>query len=203
VDTNFFFRGLIIGFVIAVPVGPVAVLCIHRTLTEGKISGLISGLGAATADAVYGSIAALGLTFISNFLIEQQLWFRIIGAVFLCGLGIRTIFSKVAKEPGAVNNQSLAANYGSAFVLTLMNPMTFLAFAAVFTSLGITGSHHGFAGLLIAGVFTGSCIWWILLSSITGLFRQKISHNNLNWLNRISGIIITTFGLLLLCNLKI
>ncbi len=111
-DTNFFFRGRIIGFVIAAPVGPIGVLCIHRTLTEGKIHGLISGLGAATADAVYGSIAALGLTFISSFLIEQQLWFRIIGAIFLCGLGIRTIFSKAAKKPGAVNGQSFTANHG-------------------------------------------------------------------------------------------
>ena len=202
-DTNFFFRGLIIGFVIAAPVGPIGVLCIHRTLTEGKIHGLISGLGAATADAIYGSIAALGLTFISSFLIEQQLWFRIIGAVFLCGLGIRTIFSKAAKKPSAVNGQGLAANYGSTFFLTLMNPMTILAFAAVFAGLGITSSHHGFAGLLIAGVFTGSCIWWTLLSSAAGLFRQKISHDNLIWLNRISGTIIMFFGLLIILTLEI
>jgi threonine/homoserine/homoserine lactone efflux protein len=188
-DTNFFLRGLIIGFVIAAPVGPIGVLCIHRTLTEGKIHGLISGLGAATADAIYGSIAALGLTFISSFLIEQQLWFRSIGSVFLCGLGIRIIFSKAPKKPGAINGQGLAANY-------------ILAFAAIFAGLGITSSHHGFAGLLIAGVFTGSGIWWILVSSAAGLFRQKISPDNLIWLNRISGTIITTFGLLLLFNLK-
>ena len=201
-DTSFLLRGLIIGFMIAAPVGPIGVLCIHRTLTEGKIHGLISGLGAATADAIYGSIAALGLTFVSSFLIEQQLWFRIIGAVFLCGLGIRTIFSKAAKKPCAVNRLGLVANYGSTFILTLMNPMTILAFAAVFVGLGITSSHHGSAGLLIAGVFAGSGIWWILLSSAAGLFRQKISHDKLIWLNRISGTIITTFGLLLLFNLK-
>ena len=171
-------------------------------MTKGKIHGLISGLGAATADAVYGAIAAFGLTFISSFIIEQQLWFRIIGAVFLCGLGIKTVFFKVSQKPGAVNGQGLAADYGSTFFLTLMNPMTILAFAAIYVGLGITSSHHGFVGLLIAGVFTGSGIWWILLSSAAGLFHQKISHDNLLWLNRISGTIITTFGLLLLFNIK-
>jgi threonine/homoserine/homoserine lactone efflux protein len=201
-DTNFFLRGIIIGFVIAVPVGPVGVLCIHRTLTEGKIHGLISGLGAATADAFYGSVAALGLTFISSFLIEQRFWFRIIGAVVLCGLGIRTIFSKTTKKPSPVNSQSLAANYGSTFFLTLLNPLTLLAFAAIFTGLGVTRSNHGFAGLLIAGVFFGSCVWWILLSGVVAHFRQKINGDNLVWLNRISGLIITTFGLLLLISLK-
>ena len=89
-DTTFFLKGLVIGFLIAVPVGPIGVLCIHRTLAEGKIQGLISGLGAATADAIYGSIAAFGVTFVSNFLIEQQLWFSNIGTVFNCCLGVRT-----------------------------------------------------------------------------------------------------------------
>lgn len=197
-----FFRGLVIGLVIAAPVGPVGVLCIQRTLTEGRIQGLISGLGAATADAIYGSIAALGLTFVSSFLIEQQFWFRIIGAVFLCGLGIKTIFSKKEKKTGAVHSHGSVANFVSIFFLTLMNPMTILAFVAIFAILGITTSHNGFAGVLIAGVFTGSCLWWFLLSGVAGLFRHKISHDNLIRLNRISGIIITAFGLLLLITLS-
>jgi threonine/homoserine/homoserine lactone efflux protein len=201
-DTGFFFRGLILGFVIAAPVGPIGVLCVHRTLIKGKIHGLISGLGAATADAVYGFIAALGLTFISSFLIEQRLLLRVIGAVFLCGLGIRTFFSKTAKKPGVVEGQGLAYNYGSTFFLTLMNPMTILVFAAIFAGLGITNSHHGFAGLLIVGVFAGSGLWWILLTNVAGLFRHKINRDNLIWLNRISGTIITIFGLLLFLNLK-
>ena len=201
-DTGFFFRGLILGFVIAAPVGPVGILCVYRTLTKGKIHGLISGLGAATADAIYGAIAALGLTFISSFLIEQRLLLRVIGAVFLCVLGIKTFFSKTAKKPGVVNDQGLVYNYGSTFFLTLMNPMTILAFAAIFAGLGITNSHHGFTGLLIVGVFIGSGLWWILLTNVAGFFRQKINRDNLIWLNRISGAIITIFGLLLFMSLK-
>jgi len=202
-DMVFLFKGLIIGFLIAVPVGPVGVLCIHRTLTEGRIYGLISGLGAAAADAIYGAIAALGLTFVSSFLVEQQSWFRAVGAVFLCGIGVKTVLSKTTKKLRAVNSQSFAAYCGSAFFLTLMNPITILAFAAVFAGVGITGSRHGSASLLIAGVFAGSAIWWILLTGATDLFRRRISEDNLAWLNRISGVIITAFGLFLLVTLII
>ena len=194
-------RGLIIGLVIAAPVGPIGVLCIHRTLTAGRINGFVSGLGAATADAVYGSIAALGLTLVSSFLIEQQLWFRIVGGIFLCGLGIKTAVSKAAKKPHAVGSKRLAVAYGSTFLLTLMNPMTLLAFTAAFASFGITSSGYGSAGLLIAGVFTGSCIWWVFLSSAAGLFRHKLTYRNAVWINRISGIVMTTFGVLLLISL--
>jgi len=202
-DTTFFFKGLVIGFLIAVPVGPIGILCIHRTLTEGKIHGLISGFGAATADAIYGAFAAFGVTFISDFLIEQQLWFRIIGSVFFCCLGVRAFLLKTVKQAGTNKSLGLVGNCGSTFLLTLMNPITILAFAAVFASLGITSSHYGSATLLIAGVFTGSGIWWFMISGVAGIFREKVSHSNLVWLNRISGTIIILFGLLILFNLKI
>ncbi|MHC4842651.1 MAG: LysE family translocator [Planctomycetota bacterium] len=202
-DISFFFKGLVIGFLIAVPVGPIGVLCIHRSLTKGNIHGLVSGFGAATADSIYGAIAAFGLTFVSDFLIEQQFWFRIIGSIFLCCLGLRTLLLKTVKEAGTGKSLGLAGNYGSTFLLTLMNPLTVLAFAAVFASLGITSSHYGSSALLIAGVFTGSGIWWFLLSGIAGIFREKVSHSNLLWLNRISGTIIILFGLFILFNLKI
>ena len=185
------------------PVGPIGVLCIHRSLADGKIHGLISGFGAATADSIYGAIAAFGLTFVSDFLIAQQLWFRIIGSVFLCCLGLRTLLLKTVKEAGTGKSLGLVGCYGSTFLLTLMNPLTILAFAAVFASLGITSSHYGSSALLIAGVFTGSGIWWFMLSGIAGIFREKISHSNLIWLNRISGTIIILFGLLIMLNLKI
>ncbi|MHC4757806.1 MAG: LysE family translocator [Planctomycetota bacterium] len=202
-DISFFFKGLVIGFLIAVPVGPIGVLCIHRSLTKGNIHGLISGFGAAAADSIYGAIAAFGVTFVSEFLITQQFWFRIIGSVFLCGLGIRTLLLKTVKEAGINKSLGFAGNFGSTFLLTLMNPLTVLAFAAVFAGLGITTSDRGFAGLLIAGVFTGSAIWWTILSSIAGIFHEKVSHSNLIWLNRISGTIIILFGLLILLNPKI
>ena len=202
-DVNFFIRGLIIGFVIAAPVGPIGVLCIHRTLTKGKICGLISGLGAATADTIYGTIAALGMTFVSTFLLDHEFGLRLLGGVFLCCLGVRTILLKAAKKPAPITGMGLAANYVTIFFLTLMNPMTVLAFVAIFAGLGITGSDNGFAGgVLIAGVFIGSCLWWTLLCSLAGLFRKRINQGNLVWLNRISGIIIIAFGVFLLFNLK-
>ena len=92
-EFNFFLRGMIIGFSIAAPVGPIGILCIRRTLAEGPTSGLVSGLGAATADAIYGFIAGFGLTVISNLLIRQQIWLRLLGGGFLCYLGMKTFFT--------------------------------------------------------------------------------------------------------------
>ena len=137
----FFLRGLIIGFSIAAPVGPIGVLCIGRTLTQGRISGLISGLGAATADALYGSIAAFGLTFISTMLINQQGWIRLIGGIFLCFLGIKISLSSPARQAARVKGHSLVSSYASTFFLTLTNPMTILSFAAIFAGLGV-GSEN-------------------------------------------------------------
>jgi threonine/homoserine/homoserine lactone efflux protein len=195
---GFFFQGLIIGFSIAAPVGPIGVLCIRRTLAEGRASGFISGLGAATADAIYGCIAGFGLTFISSFLISQQLWFRVIGGTFLCYLGIKTLLARPAEKAASAKGYGLAGAYASTFFLTLTNPMTILSFAAIFAGLGVgsAGGNYVFAGLLVLGVFLGSAAWWLILSGIVGVFRKKFDISGLRWVNRISGIIITGFGVL-------
>ena len=200
----FFLRGLIIGFSIAAPVGPIGVLCISRTLTEGRISGLISGLGAATADALYGSIAAFGLAFISNILINQQGWIRLIGGVFLCSLGIKIFLSSPAKQAARVKGPGLVSTYASTFFLTLTNPMTILSFAAIFAGLGVGSetANYLFAGTLVLGVFIGSAFWWLILSSGVSLIRKKIESHRLRWVNRMSGIIITIFGILALLSLR-
>ncbi len=200
----FFLRGLIIGLSIAAPVGPIGVLCIRRTLTEGRISGLISGLGAATADALYGSIAAFGLTFISNILLNQQGWIRLIGGVFLCFLGLKTFLSPPTKEPAHVKGHGLVGAYVSTFFLTLTNPMTILSFAAIFAGLGVGSetANYLFAGILVLGVFIGSALWWLILSSGVSLIGKKIESRRLRWVNRISGIIITVFGILALLSLN-
>jgi threonine/homoserine/homoserine lactone efflux protein len=197
-NTSLFFKGLIIGFLIAVPVGPVGILCIQRTLNEGKKSGLISGLGAACADAVYGFVAAFGISFVSDFLVEHQLWLRIISGVFLLGLGVKIFASKVIKKASSVGRFWHAGNFVSIFVLTLMNPMTLLAFTVVFAGLAIVHPHQASTSLLIVGVFIGSGLWWLTLSTLAGLFRERLSRSNLVWLNKISGTIITAFGLLIL-----
>ena len=199
-----FLRGLIIGISIAAPVGPIGILCISRTLTQGRISGLISGLGAATADALYGSIAALGLTFISNLLINQQGWIRLIGGVFLSFLGIKIFLRPPAKQAAGVKGHDLVSTYASTFFLTLTNPLTILSFGAIFAGLGVGSqtANYLFAGMLVLGVFTGSALWWLILSSAVSLIGEKIESRRLRWVNRISGIIITIIGLLVLLSLK-
>jgi len=193
---------MIIGFSIAAPVGPIGVLCIRRTLTEGRLSGFVSGLGAATADAVYGCIAGFGLTFISSFLIEQSQWFRLIGGGFLLYLGLRTFLAKTESIDGPdsifIQRANLKGNYLSTFVLTLTNPLTILSFAAVFAGLGLGSTSSGnylSALILVIGVFLGSCSWWFILSGVVGLFRQKLRPDSLIWVNRISGVIIIIFGI--------
>jgi threonine/homoserine/homoserine lactone efflux protein len=195
-DVDFFVRGVIIGFSIAAPVGPIGVLCIRRTLTEGRALGLISGLGAATADAIYGCVAGFGLTFISSFLIRQRMWLGIIGGLFLCYLGIRTFLAKPAEHADSGGGTGPMAAYGSTFFLTLTNPMTILSFAAIFAGLGIgsTTGDYGSAGALVLGVFTGSALWWLFLSMGVSMIRSAFNPRGLRWVNRVSGVIITGFG---------
>ncbi|NOY07678.1 MAG: LysE family transporter [Spirochaetes bacterium] len=202
-DISFFLRGFIIGFSIAAPVGPIGVLCIRRTLAGGCTSGFVSGLGAATADAVYGCIAGFGLTVISDFLVSQQVWFRVAGGVFLCCLGFKTFLSVPAEKAASAGRSGLLSVYGSTFFLTLANPMTIISFAAIFAGLGLAGTNGNYmpAGVLVLGVFAGSTIWWLILSCSTGVFRAKFNHNGLQWINRISGTVITGFGLLALLSL--
>ena len=196
-DISFLLKGLAIGFSIAAPVGPIGVLCIRRTLTDGCASGLVSGLGAATADATYGCIAGFGLTFISNFLVRQQVGLRLIGGVFLCILGIRTLLTRPAEHAAPARGKGLAGAYASTFFLTLTNPLTILSFAAIFAGLGLAGTrgNYGSAGVLVLGVFIGSAVWWLILSCGVGMFRGRFDPHWLQWVNRISGVIITGFGL--------
>lgn len=202
-DISYLLRGLVIGFAIAAPVGPIGVLCIRRTLAEGRAEGLVSGLGAATADAIYGFIAAFGLTYVSSILIGQQQWIRLIGGLFLCYLGIRTFMAKPAAEPSSAAGIGLPGAYISTFFLTLTNPMTILSFAAVFAGLGIgsAAGDYSSAALLVLGVFLGSGLWWLLLSGGVSLFRTKLQPRALRWVNTISGIVILGFGVTALLSL--
>ena len=195
-DITYLIKGLIIGFSIAAPVGPIGILCIKRTLASGRAMGLLSGVGAATADAFYGSIAAFGLTFISNVLIEQQTWLRLIGGAFLCYLGMRSILSRPSNAASTSNPSSLFNAYGSTFVLTLTNPLTILFFATIFAGLGLVSTKNSYtsAGLMVLGVFVGSCSWWVILSGLASLLKSRLSLSGLTWVNRISGGIIIGFG---------
>jgi len=190
-----FAQGAIIGFAIAAPVGPIGVLCMRRTLAKGRSSGLASGFGAATADATYGGIAGFGVTFISTVLVSQQVLIRLLGGVFLLLLGLRTVFS-VPKGLDRRSGGGLAGDYLSTLALTLSNPVTIVAFAAIFAGLGITaqGGDYTPAAFLVSGVFAGSAVWWVMLSSIVSVFRGAFDHGRMLWVNRISGIVIAGFG---------
>lgn len=191
-------KGFLLGFAIAAPVGPIGLLCIRRTLAGGMAAGLASGLGAATADAMYGAIAALGLTAISAFLVDQSGWLRLAGGLFLLYLGIMTFRStpRTGTEPEKSRAAGLAANYGSTFLLTITNPATILSFGVAFAGLGLVGSGTGAgaAGMMVLGVFLGSSGWWLLLSGSVGLMRARVSAGTLTWVNRVSGVMLAAFG---------
>ena len=201
-DFNLFFKGLILGFSIAAPVGPIGVLCIRRTLHEGRISGLISGLGAATADGFYGLVAGFGLTAISDLLIEQQVWLELIGGFYLCYLGIKTFRTIPAEMSTESENKGLWNSYLSTLFLTLTNPVTILSFVAIFAGLGLvtSGSDGGYAAAisLVVGVFLGSGAWWLTLSGLVSLFRDRFNTKALTWVNRLAGIVLAVYGVLAL-----
>ncbi len=192
---NFLIKGVIIGFSIAAPVGPIGVLCIRRSLAEGRQMGLVTGLGAATADAVYGCIAGFGLTAISSFLVSQKVWLGFLGGLFLCYLGLRTLLSRPAENAAEVGGGGLLSAYLSTLLLTITNPMTILSFVAVFAGFGLAASPDYFsAAILVAGVFLGSGLWWLLLSTGVAFFRSRVNAGWMSAVNRVSGAIMLGFG---------
>lgn len=204
-ETNlaFWWRGAVMGFAIAAPVGPIGLLCIQRTLNRGNWHGLVSGLGAATADALYGCVAGFGLTLISTFLVSQRLWLALVGGSFLCYLGVRTLLSPPATQAAKTQQTGLLGAFSSTLLLTLTNPMTILSFLAIFAGLGLVnnGGDYATALALVIGVFCGSAAWWLLLSSGVALFRHRFSSPTLLWVNRIAGVVIVGFGLFTLFTL--
>ena len=202
-DITFLLKGIALGFSIAAPVGPISVLCIRRTLTKGAASGLATGLGTATADALYGAVAAFGLTLISSVLVEQTTWLRLIGGGFLCYLGIAAFCAKPTHRSSFAAAPGVPKSYLSGLLLTLTNPMTILSFAAVFAWAGIADvTRDSLApALLVLGTFVGSALWWLVLTSSISLFRARFNERSLYWLNRGSGVVLIAFGISSLCSL--
>ena len=215
-------KGLIIGFSIAAPVGPIGVLCIRRTLASGRAAGFISGLGAATADALYGSVAGFGLTLISSMLIRQVDWLRLIGGAFLIYLGVKTFLAAPQQVRELANTSDIRSNlwsaYASTLFLTLTNPLTILSFSAIFAGLGLGSQAAGVGAsqefvpqmelnllasplLLVLSVFIGSAAWWFILSSLASLLRGRFGEAGMRWVNRLSGATIVLFGLVALFSL--
>lgn len=202
-DISFLLQGIIIGFSIAAPVGPIGVLCIRRTLAEGPAAGVVSGLGAATAHAIYGCIAGFGLTLISNFLVNEQVWIRLIGGAFLCYLGVKTFLDTPDEQAASAKGNSLVGAYASTFLLTLTNPVTLISFAAIFAGFGVASASGSYAdaAILVLGVFTGSALWWFILSFGVSILLSKFK-DGLQWVNRISAIVLIGFGAIALLSLS-
>jgi threonine/homoserine/homoserine lactone efflux protein len=204
-----FFKGMGIGLAVAVPVGPIGILCIQRSLTRGFRVGFMTGLGAATADAAYGIVAAFGLGAATTILVAESAWFRVIGGAFLVALGIRIILSRAdrpvfdeAQEKDPSRLASIGA-FSSAFILTLANPATILSFAAIFAALGLAESDSQLAAgsTMVAGVFLGSLLWWLVLSSGAARLRGVAGKRKIRWISRVSGAAIAGIGLWTMSNL--
>lgn len=196
-----FLRAFLIGISIAAPVGPIGVLCIRRTLFHGKLAGFLSGMGAATADMVYGAIAAFGLTIVTNLLVENAFWLQRIGGVFLLYLGVKTFLEKPADPAAQDNPGGFFRMYFSTFFLTITNPLTILSFAAIFAGT-MLGKNMGSPFAMVAGVFAGSASWWLALSFGVGLMRDRLDQTHMMWINRISGAVIFAFGIYALINMR-
>ncbi|MDZ7622840.1 MAG: LysE family transporter [Ignavibacteriaceae bacterium] len=201
-ELTFFLKGIAIGFIMAIPIGPIGIMCIRKTLTEGRLSGLIIGLGAATADLFYGCVAVFGLTVISDTLSDQRLWIRIAGGALLFFLGIKT-FRAQPKDPKLkISGSGRLRSYFTVVVLTLTNPLTIFAFIAVFAAFGLGDGLSFFSAVvLVAGVFIGSCLWFFLLTSGSILFRKKLDLVGLIWVNKIAGILIIISGFIVIGSL--
>ncbi len=199
---SLFVKGMIVGFCLAAPVGPIAAICVQRTIAKRWISGVVSGLGAATADAVYGAVAAFGATIVSEFLITEHEWLQRVGGVILLVLGLRLLLMRPIERETSNGNggRSLVGDFASTFVLTLTNPMTFVAFAAIFATMGI-GAVRGQPMLtieLVGGVFAGSGAWWIILCAGAWALRRHFDFKRLVFVNRATGVFVIAVGLVYL-----
>lgn len=192
-----FLKGLIVGFSIAAPVGPIGILCIHRTLKAGLWAGLISGLGAALADGCYGCIAGFGFVTVSSFLQHHETFIRLFGGIFLAYLGIKIFLSPNKSQNIDDKANTLWQDLCSTFVLTLSNPATILAFLAIYSGVGVVqaGANYHEAGWVVFGVFLGSLLWWLVLCGCVRIIQHKLSATTMIWLNRFSGTILMLFAL--------
>ncbi|NUU62255.1 LysE family translocator [Paenibacillus agri] len=196
-------KGILLGVSIAAPVGPISILCIKETLTSGFKNGLSCGLGAATADAIYGCIAGLGLSTLTTFLVDYKTLLQALGGLFICYLGMKSLLStpRMRSSTESYSPKNLLNTYIVTLLLTLSNPMTIVFFLGVFSASGVQLSHNNSdMPFLIGGVFLGSVIWWICLVGSTTLFRSKMTAggSKQTLFNKLSGLVMLSFGILAL-----
>ncbi len=204
-------RGIIIGIAVAAPIGPVNLICIHRTISRGRINALMAGQGAAVGDSVFAIIAAFGLTAIAGFVTNWQVPIQIVGGIILVGMGIQTLLSDPTKAVAEQDDTTLDLVKAiiSTFTLTITNPATLFGFAAIFAGVGgiVSGdtgeksADYGYAAILVVGVWMGSTLWWVFITNLAALLRDRAEQGWLTVVQRVSGLIILGFGLVVFARL--
>ncbi len=191
-----FATGFGLGLAVAMPVGPIALICIQQALTRGFGAGVAAGLGVALADATYGALAAFGLTAVTNVLVNLQTPLRVVGLAAMLWLAWRIWRDADAPKHLSGGARAGAATTAQLFALTIANPMTILTFLALFVGAGVgfAGSYEHSAALT-AGVFTGSFLWWVTVSWLAGLLRARVNDQTLRGINRLSALILIGFAL--------
>ena len=197
-DAVLLLTGAAVGFFVAAPVGPVAVLCVRRTLADGRVVGYGAGLGAALGDTVFGALAIFSVAAVASFLHEHRPAIQVLGSLALIGLGVRT--TRSARSPAAVparpDGETLLSAFGSAFAVTIVNPVTVVAFLSIFAAFGVSERIDGLldSWLAIAGVFAGAGAWWFLVVGVASVFRQRFAGAGLARMNALAGLAILGFG---------
>ena len=200
--TSLFLKGIIIGLIVSIPMGPIGVLCIQRTLQQGRLSGFISGLGAACADTFFASIAGFGLTMISNFFQEQKTYIMLVGAVILIFLGCRMFFRNTIKQAREFKYKqtNLLTDFVSVFALTITNPLTIIFYGIVLASFDMVQDNVLSLGMILSGIFCGAISIWFVLSTFVNIFRKYFRLRVIFYINKIAGIIIVLFGIFAVYN---
>jgi threonine/homoserine/homoserine lactone efflux protein len=195
-ELGLFIKGIIIGLTLAVPVGPISLVCIHRTIANGRLHGIVSGMGVATADSFYAAVAFLSLTTVSGLIIGQQTVFRLVAGVVLILIGIRIFLSLPATVSADKEQEPYLRDYISLFTIAAANPLTIIFFITILPGFGIVAQGTSLISAVpfVTGIFIGSAIWWITLCGSLGSVRTQLSAGNLRWINKISGVLIICFG---------
>lgn len=195
--------GALVGFSIAVPVGPVGLLCIRRSLSDGRLAGFVTGMGAAAADTLYGLAAAFSLTALTNFLVDHRTSFQLFGGLFMLGLGVATLRSRPVASTADRPAHHAGIAFVSAFAITATNPMTVFAFIGIFAGLNHPAADTLPSMRLVLGVFLGSAAWWLILSNGAAHFSRKLRSGGFSALNLIAGTGIVLIALWQLAQLAL
>lgn len=200
-DVFCLFNGMLVGLMVSVPLGPMGVLIIQRTLHKGALSGFCAGMGVASADCFYAMVAAFGLGFVANTVQTHELLLQVLGGIFLLGMGLKVYFDNPLKQikqrrNGRVSKRGLLGDYLSLFFLTVSNPIAIVIFMAVFASMAVFGDAPTFASemLVVVGVLLGAGVWWYSLAMLVNIFRRKFRLRLLISINKVTGMVIAILG---------